>query len=352
MWPPSCPIDAIQEFNIEENPKAEFGWKPGAVVNVGIRSGTNSYHGSAYAFGRDGYWDARNVFNPAPHPELPLTLKQFGAVVGGPIKKDKLFFFAGYEGLRSLTGELFVESYPETAGQGTPDPKHSMVDAIKALQTAGVTPSPVSLALLGCPSTPTGNFTCTGGVILGPSPTTTTFDSTFPTSNTSDNGVAKVDYNLTDKQRLSGMVWIGNYSGNGNPHGFANPVFDLHNLVRATDIVVNWIWTPSSRVVNEARVGYNRFNSHQNIGDGNILADGSVDSPVGCKGYAINTGVTAIGGLPNINIAGFGGGMVPGRPTQFYRTQPVLRFSGQYLVFGGQAQPSSSASSTRTSRLI
>jgi hypothetical protein len=91
------PIDAIQEFNIEENPKAEYGWSPGAVVNVGIRSGTNSFHGSAYAFGRDGSWDARNVFNPAPHPFQPIELKQFGGVAGGPIKKDKLFFFGGYE---------------------------------------------------------------------------------------------------------------------------------------------------------------------------------------------------------------------------------------------------------------
>src|SRR6266700_3944770 len=60
------PIDAIQEFNLEENPKAEYGWKPGAVVNVGIRSGTNTLHVSAYAFGRMDSWDARNTFNPAP----------------------------------------------------------------------------------------------------------------------------------------------------------------------------------------------------------------------------------------------------------------------------------------------
>ena len=58
------PIDAIQEFNLEENPKAEYGWKPGAVVNVGIRSGTNTLHGAAYAFGRDQSFDARNIFNP------------------------------------------------------------------------------------------------------------------------------------------------------------------------------------------------------------------------------------------------------------------------------------------------
>src|SRR5467141_1952368 len=138
------PIDAIQEFNLEENPKAEYGWKPGAVVNVGIRSGTNAFHGSAYAFGRNGSWDARSVFNPPPQPLLPVEFEQFGGVAGGPIKKDKLFFFAGYEGLRSLVGNLYIETAPATAGFPTPDPRNSMVDAISALQSAGVRPSPIS----------------------------------------------------------------------------------------------------------------------------------------------------------------------------------------------------------------
>src|SRR5712664_2454532 len=118
------PIDAIQEFNVEENPKAEYGWKPGAVVNVGIRSGTNTLHGAAYAFGRSDAFDARNIFNPAPDAsgkcsqptcvKLPLTLEQFGGVVGGPIKKDKLFFFAGYEGMRSFIGNAFSATVPAT----------------------------------------------------------------------------------------------------------------------------------------------------------------------------------------------------------------------------------------------
>src|SRR3989441_2858187 len=85
------PIDAIQEFKLEENSKAEYGGMAGAIVNVGIRSGTNTFHGSGYAFGRDGSWAARNVFNPAPNPALPTELEQFGGVVGGPIMKDKLF---------------------------------------------------------------------------------------------------------------------------------------------------------------------------------------------------------------------------------------------------------------------
>jgi hypothetical protein len=150
------PVDAIQEFNVEENPKAEFGWKPGAVVNVGVRSGTNTLHGSAYAFGRSDAFDARNFFNPAPvngvcvpNPGLlaacdkaPTQLKQFGGVVGGPIKKDKLFFFGGYEGIRSFLGNTFPVVVPETAS-GAPSPNcpagvigdcaNSMVDAIRSL---------------------------------------------------------------------------------------------------------------------------------------------------------------------------------------------------------------------------
>ena len=57
------PVDSIQEFNVQQNPPAEYGWKPGAIINVGLKSGTNDFHGTAYAFGRDAAWDARNYFN-------------------------------------------------------------------------------------------------------------------------------------------------------------------------------------------------------------------------------------------------------------------------------------------------
>src|SRR6202162_2050140 len=111
------PIDSIQEFNLMEAPKAEYGWDPGAVVNVGIKSGTNSLHGTAYGFYRSSNWDARNYFNPAPAADgscpvsscdkPPTQLKQFGGSVGGPIIKDKLFFFGNYEGLRDLIGNAY-----------------------------------------------------------------------------------------------------------------------------------------------------------------------------------------------------------------------------------------------------
>ena len=101
----TLPIDAIQEFNTQQNPKAEYGWKPGAIVNIGIKSGTNSLHGTAYTFGRDSALDAVNPFIPDGQPKQVTKLKQFGTTVGGPIKKDKLFIFGAYEGQRELIGD-------------------------------------------------------------------------------------------------------------------------------------------------------------------------------------------------------------------------------------------------------
>jgi len=83
------PLDAIQEFNTAQSPKAEDGWKEGSVVSIGIKSGTNSIHGTAFAFGRNAKaTDAANFFTGTV---TDATLEQFGATAGGPVLKDKLF---------------------------------------------------------------------------------------------------------------------------------------------------------------------------------------------------------------------------------------------------------------------
>src|SRR5580704_15501501 len=116
------PIDAINEFQTQQNPRAEYGWKPGAVVNVGIKSGSNAYHGTAYAYGRTSSWDANNFFsNEVGQPLPPLALEQYGASVGGPILKDRLFFFGNFESQQYNVGSPFVHSVPyTTAGSGSP----------------------------------------------------------------------------------------------------------------------------------------------------------------------------------------------------------------------------------------
>src|SRR5437588_9742911 len=143
------PIDSIQEFNLQQNPPAEFGWKPGAIVNVGLKAGTNHIHGTAYAFGRDPPFDARNYFNPVGTPKQPRNLEQFGGTVGGPIVKERLFYFGAYEGQRYEVGNITQLSTPATVSLGA-DPARSLVDAIAALQARNVPISNVSLQIGGC----------------------------------------------------------------------------------------------------------------------------------------------------------------------------------------------------------
>lgn len=307
------PVDAIQEFNTMENPKAEYGWKPGAVVNVGIKSGTNQIHGSAYAFGRDGSWGARNAYNIAPLAggcplsscdKLPVQLKQFGGVVGGPIIKDKLFFFGGYEGLRSFIGQALATSgagVPGTATEG--DPKLSFVDAINCLQfatdcgsrgvpTGPIAVSPVTLKLTGCTVGATAAATaCTGGFFPNVG-AANGYLSTFPNSNTSNNGIGKIDFHPNDKNSISGLLAISKYSAVGEDHAYINPIFlNTFPITTWTD-TENWIYTPSSTTVNEVRFGYDRM----------TISQASLDAGVADP---INTGLTAAAGFPNIAIKGF-----------------------------------------------
>jgi len=315
------PVDAIQEFNLQENPKAEYGWKAGAIVNVGIKSGTNTLHGDAYAFGRYQAWDARNVFNVA-NPisgcaivvsgscqQTPAQLEQFGAVVGGPIKKDKLFFFGGYEGLRSFIGFVGGIAVPATSSVG--DPSKSMVDAIQALGAAGITPSAVSEKLAGCTG-PSSAPVCTGNLFPN-SGTSNSFLSTFPTINTSDNGVGKLDYHPNDKNSFNGMFFYGHYNSTGEDHAFVNQLATDNAPIRTTSITASWVYTPNSTVVNEARFGYDRTTFD--------FVNVDVNSPAST--YGVNTGVTnpLAGGLPSIVITGFGNGGTPVIGTAFNRPQ-------------------------------
>jgi Carboxypeptidase regulatory-like domain len=317
------PIDAIQEFNEMENPKAEYGWKPGAVVNVGIKSGTNTLHGSAYAFGRTDSWDARNYFNVPPFADgscalssvftafcnkTAVELKQFGGTAGGKIIKDKLFFFGGYEGLRDSIHSPFFIPVPATASIG--DPSKSMVDAITALQTAGVPVSPVSLALTGC--TAGAPPTCTGG-LLPPTGTSTSFLSAFPNVNQSDNGVGKINYNMNQKNQLTGSLFIGFYNAVGEDRPFTNQLFTDNSPIRTWSNVESWVYTPNSTWVNELRFGYDRVSFNFTNVDINTLADG--------KGYPINTGITVPGGMPTINVVGFANAGAQMLGTNFNRPQ-------------------------------
>jgi hypothetical protein len=352
------PIDAIQEFNLMENPKAEYGWKPGAVVNVGVKSGTNQIHGSAYAFGRVDGWDARNYFNIAPingvcglSPsnvsvcnKIPVQLKQFGGVVGGPIKKDKLFYFAGYEGARSSIGSDLTATIPNNAAGG--GPASSIPDAIADLQAHGVPISTVSLNTVGCTISPA--ISCAAGapdslnISYGTGPAgkpgllpfngSNTFLSPFPNVNQSDNGIAKIDYHPNEKNSIFGTFIMGRYESVGQDHPFVNTLFTDNAPIKALTTVGSWVYTPNSTIVNELRFGYDRVSF-------NFVPIDAVDLANGTGQYSfINTG-SKVGGFPNIVISGFGPGQTLGttlnRP-QYNSPNPYYDFQDSISYLKGK----------------
>jgi hypothetical protein len=107
-------VDAVQEFKVEtNNMSAEFGRTGGGVLNVSMRSGSNQIHGTLYDFLRNSAMDGNNWFNNATsQARPPFRYNMFGVSGGGPIRKDKTFFFANYEGLRQRTGRTFLFSVP------------------------------------------------------------------------------------------------------------------------------------------------------------------------------------------------------------------------------------------------
>ncbi|HET7442677.1 MAG TPA: TonB-dependent receptor [Terriglobales bacterium] len=349
------PVDAIQEFNLQQNPPAEYGWKPGAIVNVGLKSGTNSLHGTAYGFYRDTIFDARNFFNSDTSPKTPRSLKQFGATLGGPIIRDKLFFFGGYEGQRYRVGNSGLEASPAMPSLPTPsapdctfiatgDCTNSITDAIADVQAApaalGLSISPVSLQLAGCQLGPP--VTCNGKgfpVNNGTNPAGAGLINVFlPNTVTADNAVGKIDYHISDRHTVSGMYFFGNNSGTVNDAGELQPQWLTKIHTRSQVTGTNWTWVPGTRWVNEARFGYNRLYQPTFTADHNVPA----------SSYGINTGVTnpLYGGLPIITILPFNvpevlGGFVwpkvQGPDTRVQFVDHISYTRGKHaLKFGGE----------------
>lgn len=108
-------LDSIAEFRIiTNNFDAEYGNYSGSQVNVATKSGTNSIHGSAFEFLRNTDFDARNFFNPPPGPKGDFKRNQFGGTAGGPILRDKLFFFGDYQGTRQIRGNTVFTNVPSS----------------------------------------------------------------------------------------------------------------------------------------------------------------------------------------------------------------------------------------------
>ncbi len=316
------PIDTLAEYKIDNSAfPAEYGRNSGAIVNLATRSGTNEYHGEAFEFFRNNALDARNFFNSAvsaagaPLPQAPFKRNEFGADFGGPIKKNKAFFFVAYEAIRqhqSLTVSTTVPSQNDRAAVTSP-----AVQSLLALVPAA---NQVGTGTAGNPAT----FNLfTGGAVANVA---------------LNQGSADLDVELTEKDRLHGYYVVqkdlrqeptaGGAIATDVP-GFGDTRDGFRHLMTVSE---DHTFSPS--LANSVRLGFNRI--HLTFTPNGLLdpANFNITMPAGSP---------VATGLPFFNVAGtLGFGGPTGEPQGRGDTTVVLNDTLSWLkgrhsfAYGGE----------------
>jgi len=272
------PLDAIEEFSVQSQSGAETGRSPGAVVNLIVKSGGNQVHGSAYYYNRNEALAAASPFAAAGTPKSELRNQNFGGSAGGPIKKDKTFYFVTYEEQKFIIGQASYATEPSYAYQAA---------AKQLLTQYGVPVNPVAQNLL--------NTLWPSSLLNGPA-AANNYYATTPETGYSHNGLAKMDHSFNDANRLS-FRW---YTGQGSqtaplssfiPYYYQVGPMHVHNIAAILNSTI------SPTITNELLLGVNYF--HQAFHDAFSGFDPAASGFV--------TGITGpfLQGAPNLNISGF-----------------------------------------------
>jgi Carboxypeptidase regulatory-like domain len=292
------PLDAIDEFAAQTQSNAEAGRNAGGVINVVLKSGGNQIHGSAYYFNRNTSLGAATpFFNPSTlpagvsHKKPPLRNENYGFSVGGPIVKDKAFWFVAFEKQKYTIALSGLNTEPSTAYQ---------TDALALLAANNVPESTISQHLMAnlwpslinsLPGQPSNYF------------------ATSPSTGYSYNGVVKLDYNFNEKHHLSAR-WFGGQGSQTAPTGGSAalatassnlPYYFEHAPIHVFNYAVTLNSVLSSRVTNQVLVGVNYFNqvfrdavaSYDTHGSAQLFL--SPDTPATPKFF----------GAPNLKIGSF-----------------------------------------------
>jgi hypothetical protein len=320
-------VDAIQEFSVlTSNYSAEYGKTSGGVVNATTRSGTNSFHGSAYEFLRNSALDAANFFeNAGGVPKSPFKRNQFGGAIGGPIVKNHTFFFADFEAIRQSKGianHNFVPSLAARSGLMCSNPAGS--DPSNPCTTTQLQPGPNTdangidlnskayFALYPLPNGPIqGNgdsalFTFSGQQVINENFITT-----------------RVDHKFSDKDSLFG-TYLFDRTPYNSPDSFGNVGLNTLSSRQIVAAEETHSFTPS--FVNAVRFGYN----HENVdNDASVkainpaAADSSLGSFAGRDASFVN--VNGLSALP---------GGVGGLPTYLYRWNSFQAYDDAFFTHG------------------
>jgi hypothetical protein len=315
-------IDSIQEFKIESNSmSAEYGKAGGGVLVAVTKSGTNQFHGSGYEYTRDERLNARNFFEDRSAPKNPFSQNEFGGTLGGPVLKNKLFFFADYQGIRS-------DGNSPVTGVIVPDAAFRSGD-LSALCTAGFDAagvcgnasqqirfpgSSIPVPFNRIPSAQidpiSRNFLSvwpTSGT-PGPNPGTGDLSFTQPFDNSLNRVNARGDYQLSASDQIFGVVhgqWAKNVSYPGNlivgPEG--------EQILRADDysLTAGWTRTFAPTLLNSLRFGYmHRIGHRTNLGQGfTSPSDFGLEGIPDCLSSVPDTASGQKCGTPGVNVIGY-----------------------------------------------
>jgi hypothetical protein len=293
------PLDAIDEFSAQTQSNAEGGRNAGGIVNVVLKSGSNQIHGSAYYFNRNEAYGAASPFLPSGVHKPELRNQNYGFSLGGPIVKDKFFWFTSFEKQQYVISVSGLATEPSTAYQN---------DALAVLANAGgvygsyspVAENKISSNLMS---------TLWPSSINGGAATPNNFFGTDPSTGYSYNGVAKVDFNFTEKHHFS-FRWFGGQGSQTAPLGasaaLATASSNLEYYFEKAPIhVYNYAATLNSvitpRMTNQLLFGVNYFN--QTFNDANHSFDTHALGLYLSPDALIHN--QPILGAPNIAISGF-----------------------------------------------
>ena len=266
--------DAVQEFAVQTSvATAEFGRGTGGQVSIVTKSGSNQLHGTAFEYLRNSVLDAADFFtNKNNAPKNPLHRNQYGATLGGPILKDKMFFFLSYEGFRQVAPTVSTTRVPTQAERAT------------------VTNS-ISQSLLQF--WPMPNTVGTNNFIANV--TSSLFDET---------GFARVDYNFSEKDHL--MLHWAMYGGTAFTPGALPLLGGNFNAPGSDSGVIDYTHTFSARFLNEVRFGFSRNKTFITVQDSGFNASKIFVDASGNPLPGIVDGSKNVldSGLPTIGVSG------------------------------------------------
>lgn len=312
--------DTIQEFKVQTgNYDATYGRGTGANVDVVSKTGTTRYHGTVWEFLRNDMFNANNFFSKLTNQPRPvLKQNQFGGAIGGPILRDRLFFFGAYQGLRSSNGEgdhvtvnlpqLTSDRSAQTLGAQFCAYPTSAGGAQVACDGSNL--NPVALALLNF-KFPNGQFAVPSPQILLP-PTSPgqmpIGESTFatPASYNEDQFTLNIDSRVSEKNQFVARFFYSNAPTIEpfSPNAATVPGWGTKELDQNTMLVLADTHVFNSRLVNIARFGFMRFDGDSTVASPIFATDLGTQSPTGTSGAKIPAPGITIDGLFTVGDAG------------------------------------------------